>query len=216
MLLNVLKYGFSAWVVVSLLRVYWAHPIASHWVAAKKFAFIWIVSTSPVICAALLAQPATDKVGADRIGAEFEAKVYSAFSLGEQFVYAATFIAPVLYIFIEAILIATSSDTSDKFTSIRQRVRGFGSLLLPAIILIVITVLSFAAARNPETFKSTFLFIFLGTQSLILYALSLGLWYAAILLDTLPNMDFAEETRAEARQFAKALKRRLGGGESDD
>jgi hypothetical protein len=208
MLLTALKYGFALWMLSAMARVCLSHSWADHWVALKKFAFIWIISTAPVICAALLSKPSPN-IDPTRVGSEFDRTVYAAFSLGEQFVYAATFIAPVLYIFFEGIVLAAKTDPPERLDSIRRRVRGFGGLLLPTIILIILTVLSFAAARNPDAFKSTFLFLFLGTQSLIIYVLSLGLWYASVLLDTLPNLDFAEESRAESKRFSAAFRRRL-------
>jgi len=142
------------------------------------------------------------------VNSEFDSTVYHAFSLGEQFVYAATFTAPLMYLFFEAVVIAVNAPGPDKLEHIRQRLRGIGSLLLPTLILLVVTVLSFAAARNAE-FQETFLFIFLGPQSLMIYILSLGIWYAAVLADTPPNMDFAELTRRQTKQFADQFKDRL-------
>jgi hypothetical protein len=209
MLLTVIKYGFVAWVCVALARVFFGHSWATHWVAVKKFVFIWVVSTSPVLCAALLSSPhgAQPK-------SEFDATVYSAFSLGEQFVYAATFTAPLMYLFFEAVIIAMNAPGPDKIEHIRQRLRGIGSLLLPTLILLVVTALSFAAARNDQ-FHSTFLFIFLGPQSFIIYALSLGIWYASVLADTPPNMDFAELTRNQTKRFTDQFKDRIRRGAQD-
>jgi hypothetical protein len=130
--------------------------------ARRKFLFLWFVTTLPLLFSAF-AKPSTGDFSNASI--EFFSNLWNAFSGRHQFIYAVSFITPVLYLLWErykdarkAYLEATSDGTDVSGANLYQRFtpEGYGWMLSISICVFLITAVSYtlAEAHVPGTPKS--------------------------------------------------------------
>lgn len=188
-------------------------PVQSHRLALKKFFALWVLSTSPVLLAILLSPiPGGDA----SIWAKLFAKMEEAMSFSEQFVYAASFLSPVLYIIYEKYsLIESEGTVNEKLKETFEGVfKGYGLVSITGLIVLLLTVVAYSAAKtNQEIFRSTFLFQIGTTFSIYFYIYALYCWYLSLLDGTGSVGDFIEANREDEDELRIGFSRRIRKGQ---
>jgi hypothetical protein len=203
-LIKIVVYAYVLWAVV---HVYRKHSKKAHRRAVKKFSVIWFISTLPIFIAALLSKPDTTNAAHD-----FLSKIYEFFPIQEQFVYASAFLAPVLYVFVDASLEAMSTDGKTFTQELKDQIRGYSVILFPAFLLLILTCVSFAANKEDSAnFQKTYLYALFGSQAWFVYLATLALWYASILLEFISLPSLPDEQRKEEEDFSSKAQARFAG-----
>jgi hypothetical protein len=116
-------------------------PLKVHAMAGKKCAFSLIFSLSPILIALLFSKAQEGGGAIDYIK--------SAFSMSEQYVYAAAFITPLFYLIYERFQESEKSDPfSDKISSsIKDLFPGYGITMLAAAGVLLVTVAAFSVSK---------------------------------------------------------------------
>ena len=204
LLIKIVVYAYVLWAVI---HVYRKHTKKAHRRAAKKFGVIWAISTLPIFIAALLSKSDSTKVGHD-----FMSKIYEFFPIQEQFVYASAFLAPVLYVFVDATLEAISAEGKVFTDELKSQIRGYSVILFPAFLLLILTCVSFAANKEDSaSFEKTYLYALFGSQAWFVYLATLALWYASILLEFISIPSIPDEQRKEEQDFSSQAQARFAG-----
>lgn len=168
----------------------------AHKTALKKFFALWVLTSLPILFAALWSQVPE---GADWF---LFAKFRESISVSEQFVYTASFLTPVLYIWYEKIQGGRQNLIKGLFT-------GYGLVSLAASLVMLLTAAAFGSYKNsPDTFKSTLVYAVLSDYSVLVYFFALYCWYLS-LIDGLPGGDFVGETRRSEQVVSTGLATRL-------
>lgn len=181
----------------------------THKRALQKFITLWTLSTSPVILAILLSPiPA----GSNSLWGSLVSKFTESISVSEQFVYAASFLSPVLYIIFERYI------SRDNDESMSERLRnsfkgvfdGYGLICFFATIVMLLTVSAYTATKtNLDYFESTFLYKFSTESSLWLYFYAVFCWYLSMLDGAATGEDFVRNTRENENQLADRFTARI-------
>lgn len=168
----------------------------AHKSALKKFFALWILTSLPIIFAALWS-PIPE--GGDSF---FLAKFRESISVSEQFVYTASFLTPVLYIWYE-------KGQGGRKSLIKGWFTGYGLVALTASLVMLFTATAFGSYKNsPDSFKSTVIYSALSDYSVQIYFFALYCWYLA-LIDGLPGGDFVVEARRSEQAVTTGLAARL-------
>lgn len=163
----------------------------AHISALKKFFALWILASLPIIFAALFSPTPTDIL----------AKFQESISVSEQFVYTASFLTPVLYIWYEK--------SQGRENLIKGLFSGYGLVSFAAFIVMMITAAAFSSYKNsPDTFKSTLVFSLLSDYAVVVNFFALYCWYLS-LIDGLPSGDYVQETRRSEQAVTSGLAARL-------
>ncbi len=181
---------------IPFLQCLVSFPADAHRSAVKKFLALWVLTSLPILFAALWSPvPA----GTDWV---LFAKFRESISVSEQFVYTASFLTPVLYIWYEKIQGGKQSLIKGLFT-------GYGLVSFVASIVMLLTAAAFGSYKNnPESFKATLGYAVLSDYSVLVYFFALYCWYLS-LIDGLPGGDFVEETRRSEQVVKTGLAARL-------
>lgn len=183
--------------------------LQSHKAALKKFITLWLLTTSPVLLAILLSPV---PVGEGSIWDKFVGKMQDSMSFSEQFVYAAAFLSPVLYIIYEKYtLIEPEGTVNEKLRQTFDRVFwGYGWVSGVGLIVLFLTVVGYSAAKtNLDFFKTTFLFQIGTTLSLYFYLYALYCWYLSLLDGTGSVGNYVEANREDEAELGDQFARRL-------
>lgn len=186
-------------------------PIRTHKAALKKFTVLWILTSLPVIAAAMLSAAPTE---GQPVGGLLLERLTESISVSEQFVYTAAFIAPILYIIYEKYKAAEDSGSSEPLKdSFHQVFRGYGFVVTVALLVMFFTAIAFGAIKtSTEVFESTFLHFALLKGAPLIYLFSLYCWYLTLLDGLISGSDFVERGRQGeadiAARFSAAIKRR--------
>lgn len=188
------------------------HPASAHKVTAIKFFILWLISTSPVIFSVFLSQVPNNRTD---VGTFVMDKLSNTFTLQEQFVYSAAFLAPVIYIIVD--IIATIQDRGKEqhfLETIRRQTKGYSFVIVSAIFLLISTAIAFGGAYGNNRFDDTVLYHVAGQNSNLIYICSLVLWYTALLRDALSIPDYNETHRSGEdsmkSRFSQRLRERQG------
>jgi hypothetical protein len=135
------------------------YPREIHYAALRKFGVLWLISVAPLILAALLS-PIGTNAGALGYIAGFLKELVTEFNGTHQFIYAVSFITPILYLVIERY-----SSFVEFFKSNRRKAQGvvkippegFGWTLFWSFAVFLFTIAGYVAAttvalRNEKTF----------------------------------------------------------------
>jgi hypothetical protein len=185
-------------------------PADTHKAGAKKFFVLWLISSLPIIVAAVLSPIPDGDLGViQKLGF----KLSDAISVSEQFVYTASFLTPILYIIFEKYENSNSDTINGKLHhSLKTVFRGYGLIAVISLVVMFLTASAFSSLKtNPGAFKETFLNLFLVTYSPVIYAFALFCFYLS-LLDGIFIGNFVEETRKSEntlkQDFAERLRNR--------
>lgn len=168
----------------------------AHKTALKKFFALWTLTSLPILFAALWS---TVPEGANWF---LFSKFRESISVSEQFVYTASFLTPVLYIWYEKTQVGKQNFIKGLFT-------GYGLVTLAASVVMLFTAAAFGSYKNnPESFKTTVIYVLLSDYSVWVYFFALYCWYLS-LIDGLPGGDFVGETRRSEQAVSTGLAARL-------
>ncbi|MEE4818356.1 hypothetical protein V2K62_11315 [Pseudomonas alliivorans] len=167
----------------------------AHKTALKKFFALWILTSLPILFAALWS-PVPE--GSNWF---LFSKFRESISVSEQFVYTASFLTPVLYIWYEKI--------QGGRNLIKGLFTGYGLVSLAASVVMLLTAAAFGSYKNsPDAFKSTLVYAVLSDYSILVYFFALYCWYLS-LIDGLPGGDFVGDTRRSEQAVSSGLATRL-------
>jgi hypothetical protein len=207
-----LRYAFYAilvigflWSVIPTLR---AHGKEAHKRARYKCFFIWLVSTLPVLFSL---------AGAPRSSLSWSYAMEmsgSPFSMSEQLVYTSTFLSPVLFVFIEAIISFFEESDEGRVRRFKHVMKSYHKILLPALILMMVSVSIYSGIKTDAAkFRETVWFDLFGNKAILLYLASLIYWYCVLVIEGAPEEDYAAITEIQKRDFTAAARDRIGGAE---
>jgi hypothetical protein len=175
--------------------------------ALKKFAVLWVLTSLPVVFAALLSPV---NLGGDAVLSDWVARLSESISVSEQFVYTASFLTPILYIWYEKYINSSQDSFNKKLSqSLRELFNGYGTVVFTALLLMLLTAAAFSALKtSPDSFKTTYLNLFLTKYSVYIYLFALYCWYLS-LLDGIHAGDFVVATRKSEQVVKTGLAERL-------
>ncbi|MBU2391554.1 MAG: hypothetical protein KKC57_26740 [Alphaproteobacteria bacterium] len=187
--------------------------LRSHKSALMKFFVLWILASLPVWITVLFS-PVPDE--GSSWGRALIERFSAAISVSEQFVYVASFLTPVLYIFYEKYRDSSGDNPKERIGQSFQVFDGYGTVFLASCLMILFTGLAFSSIKtSPEFFQSTYLYHFLTTYSGYLYFFALFCWYLS-LLDSVDKGDYVGAARAGERVVSKGLAARVSGRREND
>lgn len=179
-------------------------PKSSHKSAIPKFVMLWILTSLPVIVAALLS-PIPE--GSKNVLVDLGLKLNEAISISEQFVYTASYLSPVLYILWEKYQFGRGGHGGA--AELGRVFRGYGWVAAVSLITIVLTATAFSALKTDfPVFKRTFLYTFLVSNAGWIYLFSLYCFYLSILDGNFAG-DYVMSTRQSENRTADDFSARL-------
>lgn len=179
-----------------------------HRQAIFRISFLWVFSFLPIIFAAGMSN---NPIGNENLFIHLFDAVGREFKQQSQFVYAATFIPPFLYIIIEQLRESEGDLKTKLTTSYRSVFKGYKLIWTLALIGLFVMAVTFGNNQNIETRASNTIFYLLITKySIYLYLASLYIWYLSILEATLTaDRSFVDESRHKERETIDALQQRI-------
>lgn len=193
-------------ILYPLLRVYANHTLDNHKAAMFKALFLWIFSSLPIILTVLYSSPRNSE---DSIWTQLLADIGRLFTLDEMFVYAASFLSPVIYIAVDLMLKIRGDQMDASFKNIQRHLRGMEWIVIGSLLLLFVTATTFSSAKiEGAEFEGSYLYIALGGKAVFLYCLSLLMWYTTILQDTVTPTDIGQKRSEESSTFADKFKAR--------
>jgi hypothetical protein len=200
MLLTIAKY-------IPLIQCLTDYPSNHHFIVFKKFCFLWLISSLPVILAAILSPVPSD--GTEIATAMF-GKLKDSISVSELFVYSAAFLTPILYMVVEKYNEAPGKQFGEKVSkSANGLFRGYWLVAGLSLLVMFLTVVAFALIKsNPEDFEKMFLGHYLTKYVFPVYLFSLFCWYLT-LLDSAWAGDFLNENRRSEDNMYQGFSDRL-------
>lgn len=186
MLLTVVRY-------IPFVQCLTDFPRKHHLNVLKKFLFLWLISSLPVILAVILSPVPND-------GSEISNAVFVRFkdsiSVSELFVYSAAFLTPILYMVVEKYNEAPGNQFGEKVSrSANGLFRGYWLIAGLSLLVMFLTVVAFALIKSdPEGFEKMILGHYLTKYVFPVYLFSLFCWYLT-LLDSAWTGDFLNENR---------------------
>lgn len=206
MLLTITPYvafiGLILWTVWPTLK---AHPRESHSAAVYKTFFLWLISSLPVIISVALSRP-EDTNSMSKISSVSG----SPFSPSEQFVYATTFIAPALFVFVDAFKTLLKGTDSDRVRKFKATLRHYDRVLWPSGIILLASVLLFVGLKTTFlNFDQTNIYRLLHDKAYIIYFLSILYWYCVNLIDAPTDWDPLADADKKTDDFVDRMAKRL-------
>lgn len=191
------------------------YPADYHTRALRKFIVLWIISILPLLVAALFspANPQTNSISS-LIG--FSKTLFAEFSGTHQFIYAVSFITPILYLVIEhneqyVSFLRSKKRKVDDVLKIAPE--GFGWILFWAVIVFLFTIVSYAAATTVELRQQKTILDSISEYTVYLvYIFALFCWYYTILESTPAiNDDFSTKKKIQEEDLSSRLNDRIEG-----
>lgn len=184
-------------------------PWKAHKLALKKFLVLVIAATLPVIFTALLSTGQ----------GEFVHIVRGSVSVSEQFIYAASFLTPSIYLFWEKYESTKDGENGEKKKLQPFRLYpGYGWIFIASTLLLLVTALSFTAIKmNKPWYEQTIMYGLLNEGALYVYLFSLFSYYVSI-VEAIPGAaNFVDVEREKENSLKKSFKERLAsrGGKND-
>ena len=186
----------------------------SHRKAIKKFLILWSISILPLVLAAFVSPVDKNLTGLDSF-INFLSQIGSEFGGTHQFIYAVSFITPVLYLVIEQhddLLSFLRSNKRKIDGNLKLAPDGYGWILWWSIIVFLFTIVGYAISTTEELRQQqTFIDFFLESTVYVVYVFALFCWYFSI-LDSIasPKHDFSESKKSDEDDFSRKLDDRIG------
>jgi hypothetical protein len=152
--------------------------------------------------------------GTEALSAKLGAKFRDAISLSETFVYAASFISPVLYLVIQRYITSAGGRGASVAEQVRRNLaglfRGYVLIWVLALLVLITTAVAFAAQKSDAAgFKETFLAGIGEAFAPALYLFSLLCWYLTLCDEFVGDFDYSDESRASENEAVGDFKKRL-------
>lgn len=152
-------------------------PWETHKQALKKFAILWVLTSLPIFFAVMYANETTTPLASSLLD-----KLNETISPTEQFVYSASFLSPILYIFFEKCHMLEKGQRTSQIPFEIKLFRGYGWVVLTCLLILMITASSFGNLKSsPDSFKLTRMNQLLVDGAFYVYAFSLYCWYLSFL-----------------------------------
>lgn len=179
-----------------------------------------MISVIPLVVAALF-EPISEIECNPETGYQYAADflnvLWKHFNGKNQFIYAVSFITPILYMIYERYILMQSHVESGKRTSkdLRKLPPGFGWIMFWAVLVFVFAAFAFAtSATRPIRTSTTFLDVVSKYTVLLVYLFSLLCWYMTILDSSMePAQAFTDTIRKEEDELAATFSRRISNKE---
>lgn len=198
-------------ILLPLARVYTNHSWINHKSAMFKALFLWVFSSLPIILTVLYSSPKDTEA---EIFGQLLFDIGRLFTLDEMFVYAASFLSPVIYIAVDLILKIRGEQLEANYTDIKRHLRGMEWIVIGSLLLLFVTATTFSSSKvEGAEFEGSYLYLALGGKAVFLYGLSLLMWYTTILQDTVTPTDIGQRRSSESASFADQFKARLAAKE---
>ncbi len=198
-------------ILLPLARVYANHSWRNHKSAMFKALFLWVFSSLPIILTVLYSSPGDTEA---EIFGQLLSDIGRLFTLDEMFVYAASFLSPVIYIAVDLILKIRGEQLEANYTDIKRHLRGMEWIVIGSLLLLFVTATTFSSSKvEGAEFEGSYLYLALGGKAVFLYGLSLLMWYTTILQDTVTPTDIGQRRSSESASFADQFKARLAAKE---
>ncbi len=192
---------------IPLLQCLTYFPREAHKSALKKFLVLLVLTSLPVIFAAILSPiPA----GNSDVLTKLIKKLGEAINVSELFVYTASFLTPILYLIFEKYSDIPKDELGERITQgVKGIFKGYGLVALLSLLMMLFTASAFSSLKlDAAGFKVSFLHHYLVTYSGWIYFFSLFCWYLT-LLDGAWDGDFVSANRNSENVTASAFSARL-------
>ncbi|MFH1374253.1 MAG: hypothetical protein ABII79_10695 [bacterium] len=182
----------------------------SHKSALPKFIILWLFSSAPVILSVTLSSiPDGSHPVLSKLLLEFKKAVFSA----ELFVYAASFLSPVLYISIERYK-ELEDHIDNKLSKVSNVIKrtfiGYGWIWIFALAVLLLTAAGFSATKTDKSmFQTTFLYWIAVQSAPWLYLYASFCWYLSILDGIGQAGDFVGINRENEKGFSDEFTNRV-------
>lgn len=194
-------------VIWTIWPTFRAHNWAEHKEAFVKSFFLWFLSSLPVVFALLLAAP-KEIQNSDAL-LQISG---NPFAPSEQFVYACSFIAPALYIFVDALRTFIRDSDQDRMKRFRTTLKHYDRVLLPSVVVLLFSIVLFVGTKTDGAgFKETGFYRFASDKAIFVYLISIVYWYCVNLIEAPPDKDFVQVSTQQTETFVAAAARRIGG-----
>jgi hypothetical protein len=179
-----------------------------HREALIKVSFLWAFSFLPILFAAGMANVPE---GTEEILVFFGAALGDHFKAQSQFVYAATFIPPFLYIIFDQITEREGSIKEKVSRSIKGIFKGYKILFVISLLTLLLMAGTFGASQNSEaSFSKTIFYAVISKNSLWFYLASMYIWYLSFLEETVrADGTFVERVRQGEDMMRNELQTRI-------
>lgn len=189
---------------IPLIQCLTHYPLSVHKQAVKKFLFLLILTSLPVILTALLS-PIPE--GDSGVLNKLLSKLKESITVSELFVYTASFLTPVLYMIYEKF-----NDSPNEKISSRLKngiFKGYGLVAFLSLLMMLATIVAFGSLKNnASSFQISFLNHYLINYSFAIYLFSLYCWYLT-LLDGSIGGDFVSSNRNAENKTANGFSQRI-------
>lgn len=154
-------------------------PKETHKKSIKKFFILWVFSSLPIIAAVIFSPVPEGDIG---ILPKLILKLKDGISNTEQFVYAASFLSPVIYIAISRYF-SNSGGAGDRVVKVTSSVfDGYTFIFIASFLVLLFTGMAFAVAKvDADSFQNTFFHAAIYKFPYIVYLYALACWYISIL-----------------------------------
>lgn len=185
-------------------------PAASHSKASRKFIFLLVATSLPVLVAAVLTPiPA----GEGSISTKLGIKIRDTVTVPELFVYATSFLAPYLFLMYERFRSSVAHRNSSAATARKEKLNFFpGYFLVAAVacLLIIVTAIAFGLMKSDsQSFANSFLFHGFNSYTLWIYLFGLYCWYLTLLDEAHDPAFYGDELGNGGADLANGLAARL-------
>lgn len=189
------------------------HSRTRHSAALNEFVFLWCVSSLPIIIAVLMSDAAV--VDGEFSSNGFLNTIYSHFPLEAQFVYAASYLAPVLFVAYDILRNSWREDDKRYATQeIKKLMKGYSGVTVWAVVILLLTALAFAQVGGDE--RTNLMSYWLGSAPALIYLFSLVLWYCSILKGITPEVQspqsFSKDEEAKKKSFKDRMAAKQNSG----
>lgn len=182
--------------------------LLQHRQALVKSIILWAFSFLPILFAAGMSNIPE---GTDDALMSFGDALGHHFKEQSQFVYAATFIPPFLYILVEQIKDREGSFKEKVTNSINGVFKGYRILFVISLFVLLMMAGTFGASQNSEaSFSRTIFYTVISQNSLEFYLAALYIWYLSFLEETVrSDGSFVEHFRQGEEMMRDELEDRL-------
>ena len=186
--------------------------LSVHRGAFWKFAALWVLSVLPLVFSGL---HASIPQGGSALR-EFISRVVSEFNSTSLFVYAISFLVPILYLLYERLqeyrLFAFSRESPPKHLELPP---GYDLVLFVAFLVFVFTAFTYGSTTTGGTVLDV---VITWGGVVLVYLYSLYCWYLTMLMEALAKepVSFMEDRRSEEAEFTGLLSARVSKGGDDE
>jgi hypothetical protein len=213
MLLNIAK-SLIQWIKKILNKLPFLNSLLffsfkCHKIAFKKFLALWIISSLPLILSIVLS-PVPEAIGPNVFEALWVKLKGFTFPVREQFVYAASFMAPTIYLIFEKRNEIEDNYKSSKLLDYFKIYTGYGWVFIFCIIILFTSSIAYSFLEAKDSnFFNTYLYKILEQSSLWIYLYSLYAWYMSILESIGITGNFLGTSKAEEQEIKSSFAQRL-------